>query len=315
MSFGLSIVIPVYNEEENIGILYKEIRKSVDFLKRPYEIIFIDDGSRDNSFQKLNKIKEQEMREKDRFVHTRIIRFSRNFGQTPAMQAGFDHARGDIIISLDGDLQNDPNDIPKFLEKIGEGYDVVCGWRRDRKDKTVTRIVPSKVANWIIGKVTGVPIHDNGCSLKAYKKSVIKSVRLYSELHRFIPAMTTTVGARVTEMVVNHRPRKFGRTKYGLSRIWRVLFDIITVKMLIHFHQRPIWWFAVLAFFFCISGSGFGLAAVFLSVKGVESIVYPAASLLSFFLFGSLLSWGFLAEFFVKIENRQNSPLDIAGGD
>ena len=298
----ISIVIPLYNEEDNVIILYKEIRNAVDQTGKPYEILFVDDGSSDTTFQCLKDIKRKEKKGKEIQVQTRIMRFSRNFGQTAAMQAGFDHARGDIIVSLDGDLQNDPADIPKFLHKLKEGYDVVCGWRKDRKDKALTRIIPSKVANWLIGKITGVPIHDNGCSLKAFRSSVIKSVNLYSDMHRFIPAMTSMVGARVTEIVVNHRPRKYGRTKYGLTRIWKVLFDIITIKMLIHFNERPLLWFAFFGFIFCLVGLGLGITSVLLFMQGESSIVYPAASFLSFSLFGSLLSWGLLAEFFVKIE-------------
>ena len=219
----ISIVIPVYNEEDNVDILYKEIQNSVDQLNKPYEIIFVDDGSYDSTFECLINIKKKERCKKESLARIRIIRFSRNFGQTPAMQAGFDHARGDIIISLDGDLQNNPSDIPKLLSKLHEGYDVVCGWRRDRKDKTMSRIIPSKVANWLIGKITGIHIHDSGCSLKAYRSSVFKSVNLYSDMHRFVPAMSTIAGARVTEIAVNHRPRKYGKTKYGLSRTWKVL--------------------------------------------------------------------------------------------
>ena len=175
------------------------------------------------------------------------------------MQAGFDFARGEIIVSLDGDLQNDPGDIPKLIEKLNQGYDVVCGWRKVRNDKALTRILPSKVANWIIGKITGVPIHDNGCSLKAYRSRIIKSIKLYSDMHRFIPAVSTMVNARIAEVVVNHRPRKFGEAKYGLSRIWKVLADIVTIKMIIHFHDQPILWFAIFSLIFAAFGIGFGI--------------------------------------------------------
>lgn len=300
----ISIVIPVHNEEDSIKILYSEIRNSVDQLNRPYEIIFVDDGSSDTTFQCLKNIKNKEKEEGKSPAETRAIRFSRNFGQTAAMQAGFDHAMGDFIVSLDGDLQNDPNDIPQLLSKLNEGYDLVCGWRKNRKDKALTRILPSKVANWLIWKITGVPIHDNGCSLKAYRSSVIKSVRLYSSMHRFIPAMTTLAGARIAEMVVNHRPRKYGTTKYGLSRTWKVLFDMITIKMLIHFRNRPLLWFTGLGLIFCFFGFVLGTVSVLLFVQGERSIIFPAASFLLLWLFGSLLSWGLLAEFFVKIEKR-----------
>jgi len=300
----ISLVISVYNEEDNVEILYREIRNSVDQMKKPYEIIFVDDGSSDNTFECLNNIKEKEGHKKTKLSQTSIIRFSRNFGQTAAMQAGFDHAKGDVIISLDGDLQNNPRDIPQLFNKLDEGYDVVCGWRRDRKDKTLSRIIPSKVANWLIGKITGIHIHDSGCSLKAYRSSVIKSMNLYSDMHRFIPAMSTIEGARVTEIVVNHRPRKYGKTKYGLTRTWKVLFDLITIQMLIYFHERPLLWFSILGFIFFLFGIGLAILSVIVFLRGVQSIVYSAASFLFFFLFGSLLSWGLLAEFFIKIEKR-----------
>jgi glycosyltransferase involved in cell wall biosynthesis len=301
---AFSIVVPVYNEEENVEVLYGEIRRSIDQLMRTYEIIFVDDGSSDQTLECLKRIKDKESRESARLAYMRIISFTGNFGQTAAMQAGFDHARGDVIVSLDADLQNDPEDIPRLLDKLNKDYDVVCGWRKDRKDKAMTRILPSKVANWLIRKITGVPIHDSGCSLKAYKSSLLKSVRLYSDMHRFIPAVTSMARARIAEIVVNHRPRRYGQAKYGLSRIWKVLFDIIAVNMLIHFHYSPILWFASFGLVFLFCGLGLGIASVFLFLNGVRTIVYPAASFLFLFLFGTLLSWGLLAEFFVKIERR-----------
>jgi glycosyltransferase involved in cell wall biosynthesis len=300
----LSIVVPLHNEEDNIEILYRELRNSVDHLKQAYELILVNDGSTDNTLKKILQIKAREREEINFDGHTRIVQFSRNFGQTAAMQAGFDCARGEIIISMDGDLQNDPADIPLLIEKLNEGYDVVCGWRKDRKDKALTRILPSKVANWMIGKITGVPIHDNGCSLKAYRSQVIKSVKLYSDMHRFIPAISTLADAKIAEVVVNHRPRKFGETKYGLSRIWKVLSDIVTIKMLIHFHHQPILWFALLSLIFALFGLGFGIVSLVSYAQGIRSIVYPAASFLFLSLFGSFLSWGILAEFLIRQENE-----------
>jgi glycosyltransferase involved in cell wall biosynthesis len=300
----LSVIVPLHNEEDNIEILYGELRRSVDRLKRAYEIILVNDGSTDNTLKRIFHIKAREREEINFDGHTRIIQFSCNFGQTAAMQAGFDYARGEIIISMDGDLQNDPADIPLLIDKLNEGYDVVCGWRKDRKDKALTRILPSKVANWMIGKITGVPIHDNGCSLKAYRSKVIKSVRLYSDMHRFIPAMSTIVDAKIAEVVVNHRPRKFGETKYGLSRIWKVLSDIVTIKMLIHFHNQPILWFALFSLIFALIGIGFGILSILTFFQGVESIVFPAASFLFLSLFGSFLSWGTLAEFLIRQEKK-----------
>jgi glycosyltransferase involved in cell wall biosynthesis len=304
MNIDLSIVIPLYNEEDNVKILYEEIRETVDRVKSPYELIFVDDGSRDSTVQRLNEIIQNEKKAGNRFCITRLVKFSRNFGQTAAMQAGFDQAVGAFIISLDGDLQNDPKDIPRLLKKMEEGYDVVCGWRKNRQDKAITRVLPSKVANWMIGKITGVPIHDNGCSLKAFRSTIIKAVTLYSDMHRFIPAVTTLKDAKIAEIVVNHRPRKYGEAKYGLSRIWKVLSDIITIKMLIHFSNQPILWYALLSLIFAVFGFAFGLISIITYFEGVRSIVYPAASFLFLSLFGSFLSWGILAEFIIRQKKR-----------
>ena len=229
----LSIVVPVYNEEENVRPLFEKIQAVCETIGETYEVLFVDDGSHDKTFAVLSELSKQE-------PQLIVVRFQKNAGQTAAMAAGFEFARGQRIISMDGDLQNNPTDIPKLLHKLDEGYDLVCGWRKDRQDKFLTRRVPSIVANWIIGKVTGVPIHDNGCSLKAYRASVIKQVSLYGEMHRFIPAMSTVVGARIAEIVVTHHPRRFGKSKYGLGRVWRVMLDIIAFKFIISvFAQRP----------------------------------------------------------------------------
>lgn len=227
----LSIVVPVYNEEENVRPLYEKIQTVCEAIGRTYEVLFVDDGSKDNTFDVLSELRNQEH-------HVVVIRFQENAGQTAAMAAGFEFAQGERIISMDGDLQNDPADIPNLLEKLDEDYDLVCGWRKDRQDKFWTRRVPSVVANWIISKVTGVAIHDNGCSLKAYRAEVIKQVPLYGEMHRFIPAMSTVVGARIAEIVVTHHPRKFGTSKYGLSRIWRVILDILAFKLILSIFAR-----------------------------------------------------------------------------
>lgn len=222
----LSIVVPVYNEEDNIRPLFEKIQTVCEAIGDAYEVLFVDDGSKDKTFAVLSELSEQE-------PQLSVIRLKKNAGQTAAMAAGFEFAQGERIISMDGDLQNDPIDIPKLLEKLEEGYDLVCGWRKERQDKFLTRRVPSIIANWIIGKVTGVPIHDNGCSLKAYRASVIKQVPLYGEMHRFIPAMSTVAGARIAEIVVTHHPRRFGESKYGLGRVWRVMLDIIAFKFII----------------------------------------------------------------------------------
>ncbi|MFX0197408.1 MAG: glycosyltransferase family 2 protein [Candidatus Hodarchaeota archaeon] len=307
----LSIVVPVYNEEDSLEVLYKEIRESVDRLGKYYEVIFVDDGSSDGTFDRLKGIMNEDKSTGSGSFDLRIIRLSRNFGQTAAMQVGFDHARGGVIVSLDADLQNDPSDIPMLLKKLEEGYDVVCGWRKDRKDKSLSRVIPSKVANWLIARITGVPIHDNGCSLRAYRSAVIKAITLYSDMHRVIPAITTLVGPRMAEIVVNHRARKWGTSKYGISRTWKVLSDIITIKMLIHFQHRPILWFTAFGSIFLLSGLGFGLFSFFLLVQGKGSIVYPAASFLFLSLFGALFAWGLLGEFIVDIEKTKNRPLDL----
>ena len=229
----LSIVVPVYNEEDNVRPLFEKIQTVCETIGEAYEVLFVDDGSKDKTFAVLSELSKQA-------PQLVVIQFQKNAGQTAAMAAGFEFARGQRIISMDGDLQNDPSDIPKLLEKLDEGYDLVCGWRKERQDKFLTRRVPSIVANWIIGKVTGVPIHDNGCSLKAYRASVIKQVSLYGEMHRFIPAMSTVAGARIAEIVVSHHPRRFGKSKYGLGRVWRVMLDIIAFKFIISvFTSRP----------------------------------------------------------------------------
>ena len=227
----LSIVVPVYNEEENVRPLYEKISVVCGVNGLSYEVLFVDDGSQDNTYEVLSEMRETE-------PNISVIKFQENAGQTAAMAAGFEYAQGERIISMDGDLQNDPEDIPLLLEKLDDDYDLVCGWRKERQDKFWTRRVPSIIANWIISLVTGVTIHDNGCSLKAYRAEVIKQVPLYGEMHRFIPAMSTVVGARITEIVVKHHPRRFGTSKYGLGRIWRVILDILAFKLILSVFAR-----------------------------------------------------------------------------
>jgi len=222
----LSIIVPLFNEEESILPLYESIVRTIDPLDVRYEILFVDDGSKDRTFFKARELAHKDNR-------LRVIRFRKNYGQTAAMTAGIDQARGDILVTMDGDLQNDPGDIPEFIKKIREGYDIVCGWRHKRQDKLISRRIPSVVANWIIGKITGVPIKDNGCSLKAYRGEIIKSIPLYSDMHRFIPAMTSLAGTRVAEIKVNHHPRRFGVSKYGISRIYKVMIDLLVIKTLL----------------------------------------------------------------------------------
>lgn len=231
----ISVVVPLLDEQENIRPLHRQITETLAG-RYEYEILFVDDGSTDGSFELLGELHEQDSR-------VRVIRFRRNFGQTPALSAGFDHARGQIVVAMDADLQNDPADIPAMVGKLDEGFDIVSGWRKERHDHTLTRLLPSKVANWLIARSTGVPLHDFGCTLKAYRKSVLDETRLYGEMHRFIPALASWSGARIAEMVVNHRPRTAGRAKYGLARTWKVVLDLMTVKFLGSFSTKPIYVF------------------------------------------------------------------------
>jgi len=229
----LSVVVPLYNEEENIQLLYDELKKVLQSIRKEYEIIFIDDGSSDTSLELLRTIQDRD----DAVV---VVSFRRNFGQTAAMSAGFDYAGGDVIITMDGDLQNDPHDIPKLLAKLEESFDVVTGWRYDRQDVFISRRLPSMIANKIISITTGVKLHDYGCTLKAFRKYVIKGINLYGEMHRFIPAIASGLGISFTEVKVNHRSRRFGTSKYGISRTIRVVLDLITVKFLLSFSTKPI---------------------------------------------------------------------------
>jgi glycosyltransferase involved in cell wall biosynthesis len=286
----ISIVIPVYNEEMSVSRLTHLIHNTCEQLGKPYEVIFVDDGSQDRTPEVLESVHQQDAR-----VH--VIRFRKNFGQTAAMAAGFWFARGAVIISMDGDLQNDPADIPSLLAKLDEGYDVVCGWRKERKDKWLSRRLPSVIANCLIYCVTGVPIHDNGCSLKAYRAEVIKRVTLYAELHRFIPAMSTLTGARITEIEVRHHARQFGQSKYGLSRVWRVLLDLMLVKMLTRFSSRPALWFGILSLPGFLGGM---ICLLGLLLPANSGVVLPSLAFLCFSLVGHLVTLGVLGEMVVQ---------------
>jgi glycosyltransferase involved in cell wall biosynthesis len=234
---NLSLVIPIYNEEENLPLLFDAIYNTMNALGQSWEVILVDDGSQDNS---LSVLKEYAQKDEE---HVRVISFRRNFGQTAAIAAGLDYVQGDIIILLDADMQNDPADIPMLLAKLDEGYDLVSGWRKSRKDNALTRNFPSMVAKWLISRVTGVHLHDYGCTLKAYRRDVLEGFRLYGEMHRFIPVFASSVGAKITEMPVNHHPRKFGKAKYGLERTVKVILDLFTVKFLISYSSKPIYLF------------------------------------------------------------------------
>ncbi len=232
----LSVLLPVFNEEESLELQYKAITDAVKRLGRTYEIIFVDDGSIDSSYEILKKISSKDK-------HVKLVRFRRNFGQTAAMAAGIDHSIGEIIVFMDSDLQNEPEDIEKLLEKIDEGYDVVSGWRANRQDKLFSRKIPSRIANWLIAKVTGVALHDLGCSLKAYRGDILRQVNLYGEMHRFIPVHASWIGAKITEVPVGHHARQFGKSKYGIKRTFKVLLDLITVKFMGSYSTKPIYIF------------------------------------------------------------------------
>jgi glycosyltransferase involved in cell wall biosynthesis len=296
----VSIVLPIYNEEDNLRELHSKLTESLNKLGLEYEIIAIDDGSKDNSFSVLKELAQSDPKLK-------AIRFRTNFGQTAAMSAGFNHAKGDVIITMDSDLQNDPVDIPRLLEKINEGYDVVSGWRADRKDKFLSRRLPSILANKLIVKMTGVKIHDFGCSLKAYKREITDSINLYGEMHRFLPALAKWAGASITEIKVQHHPRKYGKSKYGISRTTKVILDLMTVKFLLAYSTKPIRFFGYMG----LSSGFFGfLICLYLSIG---KIFFPSedTSLLKrmpLLLLGTLLilvgiqllTMGLLAEIMIR---------------
>jgi len=257
----LSVIVLVYNEVESIVPLHEELNGVLEALEVPYEILYIDDGSRDGSTEKMADLALHDPK-------VRVVSFRRNFGQTAAVQAGIDNSRGDILVFMDGDMQNDPHDIPRLLDTLDEGYDVVSGWRKNRED-SATRVLPSKIANWIIARVTGVRLNDFGCTLKAYRREVIQDVRLYGEMHRFIPVYASWVGARITELPVNHRKRAFGRSKYSLSRTSRVLLDLMTVKLLGSYSTKPIYFFGFAAF------GLWALAFVFSAIVIIQKLLPP----------------------------------------
>jgi len=302
---SVSIVIPVYEEEESLPHLYRSIKEVMDPLKRRYEIVFVDDGSKDGTFKALEAFQK-----KDPAVV--VVSFRRNFGQTAAMAAGFEYAQGDIIVTMDADLQNDPADIPKLLEQM-KGHDVVSGWRKKRQDKFISRRLPSMLANGLISKVTGVRLHDYGCTLKAYRKEVIKNVRLYGEMHRFIPAIASWVGASITEVETNHRARKFGKSKYGISRTIRVILDLITVKFLQSFSTRPIHAFGPWGLLLGLAGFVIALYLSFEKIVLGESIggrPLLSLSVLLMILGVQLVVMGLLGEMLARVYHEsQDKPI------
>ena len=286
-----SIVVPFYNEQENIPALYMKLTEVMDAIGEPYEMVFVDDGSKDGTVAMAQALAQRDAR-------LRIVKFRRNYGQTAAMAAGIEHANGEVLVTMDGDLQNDPADIELLLEQIESGYDLVVGWRHNRQDKLITRKIPSRIANWLIGRVTGVPIRDNGCSLKAFRASLIKRIPLYSEMHRFIPAMASIAGPRVAQIRVRHHARRWGQSKYGLSRIYKVLLDLMVIKTIASFASRPLRWFAILSLpLFALAFFALGQTAVDL-LLGADGISLPIAGSGVIFLGSALilLCSGALAE-------------------
>lgn len=302
----VSIVVPLLNEQDNITPLYNQITQALT-NKYSYELILVDDGSTDNSFKILSQLQESD-------PAVRIISFRRNFGQTAALSAGFAHCRGDIIIALDADLQNDPADIPAMIERLSDGYDIVSGWRKKRHDHTITRLLPSVIANWIIAKITGVKLHDFGCTLKAYRREVLEETRLYGEMHRFIPALASWSGAKICEMVVNHRPRTSGKAKYGLGRTVKVILDLITVKFLGSFSTKPIYIFGGLGIITGLGSVLSGLAVLyqkFISSAHLAMNRNPLLVLTAMLITATIqfILMGLLAELMVRTYHEsQNRP-------
>lgn len=306
----ISVTIPVFNEAENILELYEKVGLVLERLEQTYEIIFINDGSTDTSAQVLDSIAKKDKKVK-------VIHFRRNYGQTAAMMAGVDHAAGDIIIPMDGDLQNDPEDIPKLLAKLLEGYDVVSGWRVQRKDNPIKRNFLSRVANWLISNISGVFLHDYGCSLKAYKKEVIKGIRLYGEMHRFIPIYASWEGGKVAEVPVNHFPRTRGVSKYGMNRVVKVLLDLIVVEFLHRYSNKPIYVFGGFGIVnFLISLCSF-IIMIYLKIVHDKSFVLTPMPLVVMFTFliGILsILMGLLAEILVRTyyESQKKTTYNIS---
>jgi glycosyltransferase involved in cell wall biosynthesis len=300
----LSVVVPLLDEEGNLPSLYEQITR-VLAGRYEYELIFIDDGSTDRSFEILKGLRASDPK-------VRVIRFRRNFGQTAALSAGFAHSRGEVVVALDADLQNDPADIPVLVSKLDEGYDVVSGWRKKRHDDALKRLLPSKMANWLISWSTGVRLHDYGCTLKAYRREVIAQMRLYGEMHRFIPALASWSGARIAECVVNHRPRTAGKAKYGLARTFKVVLDLMTVKFLGSFSTKPIYVFGGLGLFTTLLAILFAGIVVYQKLsKGADMSGNPLLLLAAVLVITTVqfILMGLIAELLVRTYHEsQNRP-------
>lgn len=301
----VTVMVPVFNEVGAIGALYEATKRVMDDLGRPWEIIFINDGSTDGSSHRLDEIAASA-------PNVRVLHFRRNFGQTAAMMAGFDHAEGEVIIPMDGDHQNDPADIPRMLEKINEGYDVVSGWRKDRQDNALQRNLPSIMANRLISRVSGVALHDFGCSLKAYRAEVIKGVRLYGEMHRFLPIYAKWHGARITEIPVNHHARTTGSSKYGLERVIKVIFDLLTVKFMDKFMLKPMYLFGFWGLLFFLASLVFVIWTFYMRTQGYFFTQTPLPMMAVFsFMTGIICGlMGLLAEMITRtFYEAQNKPI------
>ena len=301
----LSVVAPLFNESENVGLLVDWILQALETYAGVFEVILVDDGSRDDTWTQIRAAAAD--------PRVRGLRLGRNVGQTAAMMAGFDHARGRVVVSLDGDLQNDPRDIPALIAKLDEGYDLVCGWRQQRQDKLLLRKVPSWVANRLIRRLTGVPITDNGCSLKAYRRDLLNRISLYAEQHRFIPALSASVGARITEMPVRHHARRFGESKYGISRTVKVLVDLLTLKMITTFRSRPLVGFALAALpavgISLVFGAMWLFSLTHFGADKADALVFPGAGLLSIGVAFYLFMLGLVAE--VALSSERTGTNDI----
>ncbi len=303
-----SIVVPFFNEQENIPALYMKLTEVMDSIGEPYELVFVDDGSRDNSFRVLSEIYEHDRR-------VNLIRLRRNFGQTAALKAGFDFARGGIIISMDGDLQHDPEEIPRFLEKMEEGFDLVSGWRYARRDHWLMRQIPSRAANWMMAKLSGVELHDFGTTFKAYRREIIQEIQLYGELHRFIPALASTTGAKIAEVPIENLERKSGKSNYGIGRTIRVFLDLVMVKFLLDYSTRPLQFFGLLGLVGAGTGSLIGAYVVFKKLFYHISVMqeHGPLLLLSIALLVSgiqFISMGLLGEIMARTYyESQNKPI------
>jgi glycosyltransferase involved in cell wall biosynthesis len=299
---GVSVVVPVHDEAENVERLWDALVPALESLGRTYEVIVVDDGSRDDTYARLTQIANRDSRLK-------LVKLRRNYGQTAALAAGFDNARGEVIVPMDGDLQNDPADIALLVEKIDEGYDVVSGWRKQRQDSAVRRF-PSRAANWLIGRVTGVRLHDYGCTLKAYRRDIVEETRLYGEMHRFLPALAHQAGARITEIPVHHHARTAGKSKYGLSRTFKVLLDLLTVKFLSVWSTKPSYVFGGSGVFLCFVGSLFVVWTAYQRIFNHIFVYRQPSLIVGVFLFTigiNMILLGLLAELIVRTYHESQS--------